>query len=88
VNAVRLKGVHLGQLPVGGLPGLRVQPRRALLTYPQHTAQAVADRHQITNVYEDYAKLIANPAVQVLDIAVPPNVQIDTGCPGKKTWAS
>jgi predicted dehydrogenase len=49
----------------------------ALYSRTRSTAQAVADRHQISQVYDDYTKLIANPAIEVLDIAVPPNVQID-----------
>ena len=40
-------------------------------------AQAVAARHAIQNVYDDYRALLANPQVEVVDIAVPPDVQID-----------
>ncbi len=40
-------------------------------------SQAVADRHRIPNVYDSYQALLRDPAVQVLDIAVPPDAQID-----------
>jgi len=43
---------------------------------PQH-AKAVADRHQIARVYDDYRELLKDRTVQVLDIAVPPDVQLD-----------
>lgn len=49
----------------------------ALFSRNRANAQAVADRHTIANVYDDIDKLCANPAVEVLDIAVPPNAQID-----------
>ena len=40
-------------------------------------AAAVAQRHQIASVYDDYRKLLADPRIEVIDIAVPPDVQID-----------
>lgn len=40
-------------------------------------AEAVASRHAIPNVYSDYRELLANPVVEVVDIAVPPDVQIE-----------
>jgi predicted dehydrogenase len=40
-------------------------------------AQEAAARHDIPRVYESYRELLADPAVQVIDIAVPPDVQID-----------
>ena len=40
-------------------------------------SQAVADRHHIGKVYDSYADLCRDPAVEVLDIAVPPDVQAD-----------
>jgi predicted dehydrogenase len=43
---------------------------------PQHAAD-VARRHEIGTVYADYRSLLADPRVEVLDIAVPPDVQID-----------
>jgi predicted dehydrogenase len=39
--------------------------------------RAVAERHGIPSVYDDCEGLLADPAVQVLDIAVPPDVQFD-----------
>lgn len=39
-------------------------------------AKQVAARHQIPKVYEHYQQLLDNPAVQVVDIAVPPDVQL------------
>jgi predicted dehydrogenase len=40
-------------------------------------AAAVAQRHQIASVYDDYRKLLADPRIEVVDIAVPPDVQIE-----------
>jgi predicted dehydrogenase len=39
--------------------------------------QAVADRHAIGTVYRDYRELLADERIEVVDIAVPPDVQID-----------
>ncbi|MFT5402997.1 MAG: putative dehydrogenase [Verrucomicrobiales bacterium] len=38
-------------------------------------AQAVAKRHEIPNVYENYAALLEDKAVEVIDVAVPPDLQ-------------
>lgn len=40
-------------------------------------AHAAAQRHSIPKVYGDYRELLANPEVQVVDIAVPPHHQLD-----------
>lgn len=40
-------------------------------------AQAVAQRHQLTHAYSDYRELLANPDVSVVDIAVPPDIQLE-----------
>lgn len=40
-------------------------------------AEEVAARHGITTVYGDYRELLADKSVEVVDIAVPPDVQID-----------
>src|SRR6478735_11573856 len=40
-------------------------------------ARAVADRHGIPHAYDDYRALLADERVQILDVAVPPDVQID-----------
>ncbi|MEX0714589.1 MAG: Gfo/Idh/MocA family oxidoreductase [Pirellulales bacterium] len=39
-------------------------------------AQAVAERHAIGKVYAAYQELLADPKVEVVDIAVPPDVQL------------
>lgn len=41
---------------------------------PEKARQA-ADRHQISKVYESYDQLLDDSAIEVLDIAVPPQVQ-------------
>ncbi len=38
-------------------------------------AQQVAERHAIPKAYEDYRELLDDPLVQVIDIAVPPDIQ-------------
>jgi predicted dehydrogenase len=43
---------------------------------PEH-ARTVADRHQIPTVYENYQQLLADKSIEVVDIAVPPDIQID-----------
>lgn len=40
-------------------------------------AEAVATRHGIATVHNDYRELLADKSVEVVDIAVPPDVQID-----------
>jgi predicted dehydrogenase len=40
-------------------------------------AREVAGRHAIAKVYDTYAELLADPRVEVVDIAVPPDVLID-----------
>eukprot|EP00456_Euglypha_rotunda_P004748 TRINITY_DN107_c0_g1_i4.p1 TRINITY_DN107_c0_g1~~TRINITY_DN107_c0_g1_i4.p1 ORF type:complete len:371 (+),score=76.52 TRINITY_DN107_c0_g1_i4:347-1459(+) len=40
-------------------------------------AQAVAQRHQLAHAYSDYRELLANPDVSVVDIAVPPDIQLE-----------
>jgi hypothetical protein len=40
-------------------------------------AKEVAQRHGIAKVYETYQELLADPQIEVIDIAVPPDVQID-----------
>ncbi len=39
-------------------------------------AAAVAERHQIPRVHDDIRSLAADPEVQVVDVAVPPDVQL------------
>ena len=43
---------------------------------PAH-AKAVAQRHALPKVYENYQQLLADPEITVLDIAVPPDVQLE-----------
>ena len=40
-------------------------------------AQEVAQRHQIPHAYADYRELLARRDIQVVDVAVPPDLQID-----------
>jgi predicted dehydrogenase len=47
----------------------------AITGQPVEQAREVASARGIPRVYESYAELIADPAIQVLDIAVPPHVQ-------------
>jgi predicted dehydrogenase len=49
----------------------------AIAARRREQAEAVAARHSIPNIYTSYAELLANPDVQVVDIAVPPDVQLD-----------
>jgi len=48
----------------------------AIASRNKATASAVATRHHIRKVHDDYKDLLADPAIEVLDIAVPPNVQL------------
>src|ERR1700688_2363623 len=40
-------------------------------------AQAVARQHQIPRVHRNIAELLADPSIEILDVAVPPNLQAD-----------
>src|SRR5687768_676557 len=42
---------------------------------PAH-AKAIAERHAIPNVYDDYRRLLEDDSIEVIDIAVPPDVQL------------
>jgi predicted dehydrogenase len=39
--------------------------------------EKVAQRHNIAKVYDTYEQLLADPQIEIIDIAVPPQVQID-----------
>lgn len=39
------------------------------------TARAVAKQHEIANVHDTYEQLLADPRVEVIDVAVPPDAQ-------------
>jgi hypothetical protein len=49
----------------------------AIASRTRKRAQDAAARHGIGTVYESYAELLADQRVEVVDIAVPPDVQID-----------
>ncbi|MEI6949215.1 Gfo/Idh/MocA family oxidoreductase [Paraflavisolibacter sp. H34] len=49
----------------------------AIASRTRANSQAVADRHGIKKVYDSYAELLKDPAVTVLDIAVPPQAQLE-----------
>jgi predicted dehydrogenase len=40
-------------------------------------AKAVAERHSIAKVYATYQELLADPEIEVIDVAVPPDVQLE-----------
>jgi predicted dehydrogenase len=48
----------------------------AIASRNRERAAAVAQRHGVPHVYDNYQLLLDDPAIQVLDIAVPPNAQI------------
>jgi predicted dehydrogenase len=48
----------------------------AIASRRRERAQAVAERHGIAKVYDTTEQLLEDPAVEVLDIAVPPNAQL------------
>src|SRR5690242_12305200 len=47
----------------------------AIASRKPETAREVAARHSIPTVHATIDELLANPSVEVLDIAVPPDVQ-------------
>ena len=49
----------------------------AIASRTVENAIRVGNRHGIPKVYEDYEQLLDNPEIEVLDIAVPPNAQLD-----------
>ncbi len=62
------------QLPAYRAAGFRPL---AIAARDQQKVAEVAGRHNIQNVYADYRAVLDDPAVEVLDIAVPPDVQIE-----------
>jgi len=48
----------------------------AIAARRREQADSVAARHQIPHVYADYVELLANPQVEVVDVAVPPDLQL------------
>jgi len=49
----------------------------AIASRTVENATRVANRHGIPTVYVNYEQLLDNPEIEVLDIAVPPNAQLD-----------
>lgn len=49
----------------------------AICSHDPQKAQAVAARHQIPKAHNTYQELLADERVEVVDIAVPPDIQID-----------
>ncbi|MEM8668547.1 MAG: Gfo/Idh/MocA family oxidoreductase [Planctomycetota bacterium] len=49
----------------------------AIASRRKEQAQQVADRHQIDTVYDTYQQLLDDDRLQVIDIAVPPDVQLE-----------
>src|SRR5438874_9568406 len=47
----------------------------AIASRDPERARAVAARHGIPRAHRSYAELLADPAVEVLDVAVPPDAQ-------------
>src|SRR5436190_8834229 len=48
----------------------------AIASKTEEHAKAVAERHSIVKVYGDYRELLKDSRVEVLDIAVPPDLQL------------
>jgi predicted dehydrogenase len=49
----------------------------AISSGTRERAQSVAERHSIPNVYDNYEELIDDAKIEVVDIAVPPDIQLD-----------
>ena len=49
----------------------------AISSGTRERAEAAAERHDIPTVYNSYRELLADPQIEVVDIAVPPDVQIE-----------
>lgn len=49
----------------------------AIAARSSEKAQAVAGRHDLPNAYEDYRELLDDPRVEVVDIGVPPDIQLE-----------
>jgi len=60
---------HLVAYRAAGLNPVAIAARR------YEAAAEVAARHSISRAYDDYRRLLDDPAVEVVDIAVPPDVQ-------------
>ena len=49
----------------------------AIASQTREKAQAVADRHGLQKVYDHYEQLLDDSQLEVIDIAVPPDIQVD-----------
>ena len=49
----------------------------AIASRQRASAERVARRHEIPKVYDHPGQLLEDPSIEVLDLAVPPNVQLD-----------
>src|SRR5688572_8873340 len=49
----------------------------AIASRTLENAMAVAERHRIPRIYASYRELLQDESVQVLDVAVPPDVQLE-----------
>ena len=49
----------------------------AIMSADFEQAKEVATRHSIAGVYDDLNKMLADPKVEIVDIAVPPDVEVD-----------
>ena len=52
----------------------------AIASRNPENAKRVAERHQLLNVYAAYQELLANTEIEVIDIGVPPDVQLEVIC--------
>lgn len=62
---------HLVAYRAAGLNPLAIASRRI------ESAQHVADRHSIESVYETYPQMLSDRRIEVVDIAVPPDCQLE-----------
>src|SRR5205085_9658145 len=49
----------------------------AIASRDREHAAVVAERHLIPRFYDTYEQLLVDPSLEVLDIAVPPNAQLE-----------
>ncbi len=49
----------------------------AIASQSREKAQAVADRHGLAKVYDHYEQLLDDSQIEVIDVAVPPDIQVE-----------
>src|ERR1700760_1797470 len=49
----------------------------AIASRNEANSRSVAESHDIKKVHDNYKALLNDPAVEILDIAVPPNIQLE-----------